>query len=66
MHKAGKIAVITGIALIVSGMIIGFTALFLNKQSEAIQFLGIIPVGFIVTLAGIVTTQLFPESDDNS
>ena len=66
MHKAGKIAVIAGIALIISGMVIGFTALFINKDSEAVLWLGTIPVGFIVTLAGIVTTQFFPERDKDA
>ena len=64
MHKAGKFAVIAGIALIVSGMVIGFTLLF-NKEENAIIWLGtIIPVGFIVLLTGTVTSLLSHNDDD--
>ncbi len=64
MHKAGKFAVIAGILLIVSGMVIGFTLLF-NEGENAIIWLGtIIPVGFIVAFTGMVTTLLSNTDDD--
>ena len=65
MHKAGKFAVIAGILLIVSGMVIGFTLLF-NEGENAIIWLGtIIPLGFIVLLTGMVTTLLSERNDDD-
>ena len=64
MHKAGRFAVIAGILLIVSGMVIGFTLLF-NGNENAIIWLGtIIPLGFIVLLTGMVTTILSDERND--
>ncbi len=64
MHKAGKLAVIAGILLTVSGMIIGFTLLF-NGSENAIIWLGtIIPAGFIVLFTGMVTTLLSDERND--
>ena len=64
MHKAGKLAVIAGIALIVIGMVIGFTLLF-KEEENAIIWLGtIIPVGFIVLLTGTVTSLLSHNDDD--
>ena len=64
MHKAGKLAVIAGILLIVSGMVFGFTLLF-NESENAIIWLGtIIPLGFIVLLTGMVTTLLSQNDDD--
>ena len=65
MHKAGRFAVIAGILLIVSGMVIGFTLLF-NEGENAIIWLGtIIPLGFIVLLTGMVTTLLSERNDDD-
>ena len=65
MHKAGKFAVIAGILLTVSGMIIGFT-LLLNENENAIIWLGtIIPVGFIILFAGMVTTILSDSNDED-
>ena len=65
MHKAGRFAVIAGVLLIVSGMVIGFTLLF-NEGENAIIWLGtIIPLGFIVLLTGMVTTLLSERNDDD-
>jgi hypothetical protein len=65
MHKAGRYAVIAGILLIVSGIIIGFTLLF-NESENAIIWLGsIIPLGFIVLLTGLVTTLLSARNDND-
>lgn len=64
MHKAGKLAVIVGILLIVSGMVIGFALLF-NESENAIIWLGtIIPSGFIVLFTGMVTTLISERSND--
>ena len=64
MHKAGKFAVVAGILLIVSGMVIGFTLLFTEGENAIIWLGTIIPVGFIVLLTGMVTTLLSHTDDD--
>jgi len=65
MHRAGKYAVIAGILLTVSGMVIGFTLLF-NENENAIIWLGtIIPLGFIILFTGMVTTLLSERNDED-
>ena len=65
MYKAGKLAVIAGILLTVSGMVIGFT-LLLNENENAIIWLGtIIPIGFIALFTGMVTTLLSERNDED-
>jgi len=64
MLKLGKFAVYAGIALIVVGMVIGFTLLY-KEEENAIIWLGtIIPVGFVVLLTGTVTSLLSHNDDD--
>ena len=64
MLKLGRFAVFAGIALIVVGMVIGFTLLY-NGEENAIIWLGtIIPVGFVVLLTGTVTSLLSHNDDD--
>ncbi|MDH5179503.1 MAG: hypothetical protein OEZ39_18505 [Gammaproteobacteria bacterium] len=65
MHQLGRIAVYLGITLITAGVIIGFTAMFLDKDNHAVNWLAIIPVGFVVLLLGTVMTQLAkPDQTD--
>ena len=64
MLKLGRFAVFAGIALIVVGMVIGFTLLY-QEEENAIIWLGtIIPVGFVVLLTGTVTSLLSHNDDD--
>ena len=64
MLKLGRFAVFAGIALIVVGMVIGFTLLY-KEEENAIIWLGtIIPVGFVVLLTGTVTSLLSHNDDD--
>jgi uncharacterized membrane protein len=65
MHTAGRVAVFVGILMTVLGIIVGFSALFMNADSQAVTWLGIIPLGFVVMLAGTVTTQLTRPKDEN-
>ena len=58
MYQLGRIAVYSGIALIAAGLIIGFTALWLDADGQAVNWLAVIPVGFVVLLTGTVMTQL--------
>jgi len=63
MHKVGKLAVIAGILLTVSGMVIGFTLLIKGSENAIIWLGTIIPVGFIVLFTGMVTTLLSETND---
>jgi uncharacterized membrane protein len=65
MHRAGKITLYVGIALIVIGMIVGFSAMFMDKDNLAKVFLGLVPIGFVLLLTGTVATQLSVSSKDN-
>ncbi|MGD8484536.1 MAG: hypothetical protein PVJ63_02160 [Thioalkalispiraceae bacterium] len=66
MHKIGKITLYIGIVLIACGIIIGFGAMIKNADSQAINWLGMVPVGFILMLAGTVATQLSRSKDDEN
>jgi uncharacterized membrane protein len=65
MHAAGKIAIYIGIAMTLLGLVIGFSAMLMDADNRAVNWLGIIPLGFVVLLAGTVATQLSRPDDDN-
>ena len=58
MYQLGRIAVYIGIFLIAAGMLTGFGSMLLDADGNAIKWLGIIPVGFVILLLGTVMTQL--------
>ena len=58
MHRAGRVTIYIGIVLIAVGLIVGFTALFIDADGIAVNGLGLVPVGFVALLAGTVITQL--------
>ncbi len=58
MHRVGRITIYIGIALVAGGLIIGFSTMFLGYVNQAKFFIGLIPVGFVLLLAGTVATQL--------
>ena len=71
MNRVGRIAVWLGIVLIAVGLIVGFTAMFADSDSVAVNTLGLVPLGFVALLAGTVMTQLsgtsknhYPDSDE--
>ena len=64
MLKLGRLAVFAGIALIVVGMVIGFTLLYKGEENATIWLGTIIPVGFVVLLTGTVTSLLSHNDDD--
>ncbi len=57
MNRLGRYAIYLGILLVVAGMIIGFGAMFIDADSEAVVWLGVIPMGFLIMLVGIVMSQ---------
>jgi|GEM_PF-884220 len=67
MHKAGRWAIYTGIFLVAIGLLVGFSAMFMHIDGIAILALQLIPIGFIVLLAGTVATQLSqPVANDET
>ena len=64
MYQVGRIAVYLGILLITAGILVGFGAMWLGADGQAINWLGIIPIGFIVLLVGTVLTQLSTPDKD--
>lgn len=53
MNRAFKIMLMLGIVLTLVGMLVGFTAMFMDVENFAIYFIGIIPVGFLLTFASL-------------
>ncbi|MEW6765443.1 MAG: hypothetical protein AB1344_06620 [Pseudomonadota bacterium] len=53
MNKAFKILLILGIVLTVVGSLVGFTAMFMEEETLAVYFIGIVPVGFLMTFAAL-------------
>lgn len=54
MNRAFKIMLVLGIVLTLVGMGVGFTAMFIAPESElAVYFIGIVPVGFLLTFAAL-------------
>ena len=64
--RTGRLAVYTGIAMTTTGLVVGFTAMFMGKQEMAINWLTLVPFGFVVMLAGTVAAQLGKRSDDEN
>ena len=63
MYQAGRIAIYIGIGLVAAGLIIGFTLMFMGNDDQAKLFIGLVPIGFVLLLAGTVTTLLTPPRD---
>ncbi len=65
MHQVGRVTIYIGIALIVIGMIVGFTAMFMDSDNLAKIFIGLVPIGFVLLLTGTVMTQLSAPNQSN-
>jgi hypothetical protein len=63
MRRVGRYTVYAGVVLIAIGLIGGFTALFRDADSLAVNLLTLVPLGFIVLLAGTVVSQLSGPPD---
>ena len=64
MKNPGRITVYIGIFLSATGLILGFAAMFIGMDEQAVILLNIIPVGFVLMLAGTVASQLSGEKKD--
>ncbi len=65
MHRIGRWTVILGILLTAIGLIAGFTAMFVDADGMAVNFLMLVPLGFAALLTGVTITQLHRDSSDN-
>jgi len=65
MHQVGRVTIYIGIALTVIGMIVGFTAMYMDSDNLAKVFIGLVPIGFVLLLTGTVATQLSTPRTDN-
>ncbi len=64
MRRVGRYTVYAGIILVILGMIGGFTALFRDADSLAVNLLALVPLGFVVLLVGTVVSQLSGTPDN--
>lgn len=58
MHRVGVIVIWIALALTIAGLAVGFGGLAGGDQENALLWLGLIPIGFALLLAGVVMTQL--------
>ena len=63
MHQVGRVTIYIGIILTAIGLIIGFTAMFMDYDDYAKMFLGLVPIGFVLLLVGTVSSQLSSPRD---
>ncbi len=63
MRRVGRYTVYAGIILVILGLIGGFTALFRDADSLAVNLLTLVPLGFVVLLVGTVISQLSGTPD---
>jgi len=63
MGRLGRYTVYLGIALVATGLIGGFLALFRDADSLAVNMLVLVPVGFAALLTGTVISQLMTPTD---
>ena len=63
MHRAGRVSIYIGIALVAIGLIVGFAAMFMDYDDQAKMLIGLVPIGFVLLLVGTVATQLSSPRD---
>ena len=54
----------TGVVLIALGLILGFGMMFGDNDGQAETWLSIVPLGFVILLAGTVASQLSHQEKD--
>ncbi len=63
MRRVGRYTVYAGILLAAVGLIGGFSAMFRDADSLAVNLLTLVPLGFVLLLAGTVMSQLSGPPD---
>lgn len=54
MHRFGTILVWLGVILSAVGVVFGFGAMFVDADHQAVNLLGLVPLGFMALLCGVV------------
>lgn len=54
MHRLGTIVLWVAVLLTAVGLTFGFGALMLDADHQAVNLLGLVPIGFILLLTGLV------------
>jgi hypothetical protein len=62
--RIGGFAVLGGAAVTVVALIAGFFFLFTDQDTLAKPFLVLVPIGFLVTFTGLVTTVITEQRTD--
>lgn len=57
-HNTGRTLVWLGIALVALGLLVGFGAMLLDSRGVFVRAIGLVPLGFVVLLAGTVVALL--------
>jgi uncharacterized membrane protein len=66
MKNLGRTTVYIGIFLSAIGLILGFAAMFTGWDKHAVVLLNVIPIGFVLMLAGTVASQFSNKNKDNN
>ena len=64
MEQIGRYTVYAGIVLVAAGLIGGFSAMFQDADSLAVNLLMLVPLGFAALLTGTVVSQLLTGGHD--
>ncbi|UOG91698.1 MAG: hypothetical protein L3K52_16120 [Candidatus Thiothrix sulfatifontis] len=65
MDRLGRYSLIIGLVITVVGLIFGFGFMLVDSDELAKMFLLAVPLGFMVTFAGLATIVIFsPREDD--
>jgi hypothetical protein len=54
LHKFGSFLVWIGLILSAGGVVFGFGAMFIDADHQAVNLLGLVPLGFMALLCGVV------------
>jgi uncharacterized membrane protein len=54
MHRFGTFLVWLGVILTAVGLVFGFGAMFTDADHQAVNLLGLVPLGFMALLTGVV------------
>ncbi|SEA60946.1 hypothetical protein SAMN05660964_01982 [Thiothrix caldifontis] len=65
MDRLGRYSLIIGLVITVVGLIFGFGFMFVDSDELAKIFLLAVPLGFLITFAGLSTIVIFsPREND--
>lgn len=54
MHRLGTVLIWLGLVMNLVGLVFGFGAMYVDADHQAVNLLGLVPLGFMALLAGVV------------